>query len=239
MGLFISIEGGEGSGKTEQAITLADRLRGQGYVVIPVHEPGTTQLGQYLREWLKSNRPLSHGTELLLFAAARSELVATVVKPNIAQPNTIILADRYADSTTAYQGYGRQLKLQYVKVINDLATQGVWPDLTILLDVDPEIALKRLAPLQRRMDVEGETTQEEGRLDEEGRRRFEEENMQFHKRVGAGYRKLAKEEPRRWFVADASLPIEHVADVIWKRVSELLASSSSSPRAEPLLRWKT
>ena len=119
--------------------------------------------------------------------------------------NTVIVADRYADSTTAYQGFGRGLNLEQVKSVNQLATQGIWPDLTVLLDLDPRVGLARRKG-----------------LDAPDQRKFEEESLSFHSRVREGYLVLAKQEPDRWFVVDATLPQEEVSNLVWSRVVSLL-----------------
>ena len=143
MGLFISFEGGEGSGKSTQAALLAERLQQAGRRVAHLREPGSTGLGDYLRRWLKSNdRAMTHEAELFLFTAARAELVRRVVKPAL-KDGEVVVCDRYADSTMAYQGYGRGLPLAAVQSANRLAAGGVWPDVTFLLDGDPQALLLR------------------------------------------------------------------------------------------------
>jgi dTMP kinase len=205
VGLFVSFEGGDGCGKTAQIERLRSRIEEKGHQVIAVHEPGTTPLGEFLRTWLKSHRPTSFEAELFLFAAARSELVSSIIMPHLDASNSVIVADRYADSTTAYQGFGRSLDLEQVKSANQLATRGIWPDLTVLLDLDPSVGLARRKG-----------------LDAPDQRKFEEESLSFHSRVREGYLFLAKQEPDRWFVVDAALPQEKVSDLVWSRVVGLL-----------------
>ncbi len=213
MSIFISFEGGEGSGKTTQAEILSGWLRQAGFPTLLVHEPGTTPLGQYLRKWLKREGSMSHEAELFLFAAARAELVAKVINPAL-EEKKIVVADRYADSTVAYQGYGRRLRLKYVRMVNDLATQGATPDLTFFLDCPPERGLER---------------RQASRLDQEGTRRFEEETLKFHRRVREGYLKIASREPERWCIIDATKGPDQISAEIWGRVQGLLAQRASGP----------
>ena len=221
MSLFISFEGGEGTGKTTQAQLLRDRLTEQGYKCLLVHEPGGTPLGERLRPLIKGEISMSCGAELFLFSAARAELVSTVIKPSLKAGITVI-TDRYVDSTTAYQGYGRRLSLEYVQAINALATQQVMPDLTLFLDVKPEDALKRLSPIQVRLSLDESAAEIGGRQDDEGQRKFEEEAIEFHKRVRQGYLKLAKKEPDRWVIVDAVRSKEEVRETIWEKVKTVL-----------------
>ncbi len=207
MSLFISFEGGEGSGKTTQAKLLHDRLVAGGHLTLAVREPGGTELGEYLRTWLKATRkPMTPAAELFLFTAARSEVVRRVIRPAL-ESGAMVIADRYADSTTAYQGYGRRLPLRSVHSANKLATDGLWPHLTMFLDMPPEAALRRTP--------------------EGADRRFEDEDLQFHRRVRDGYLKLAARGPQRWAIIDASQSTEAVADRVWERVSPLLPAESS------------
>ena len=219
MGLFISFEGGEGTGKSTQVQLLSERLKGHGYNVVVVHEPGGTELGDVLRGYLKAvNRTLTPEAELFLFVAARSELVRRMLRPALAE-DQVVLADRYADSTIAYQGYGRRLPLRAVRSANELATDGLWPDLTVLLDLPPEQGLDRarLTPLDQR---------HLGRPDEREERRFEEAGIAFHRRVRAGYLKLAARAPKRWVVVEASGGVEVVAEQVWQRVEQALGMRS-------------
>jgi len=234
MSLFITFEGGEGGGKSTQANILVERLRKEKkWRVIYAEEPGTTLLGKMLKEWLRDrNRSLTlipkdetqlslieqplndnllpdillHAVapraELLAFTIARAQLVEEIIIPNL-KNNNIVICNRYADSTTAYQGYGRGLDLSLIKVTNDVATQGIKPDLTILLDLPPEEGLARKFG-----------TREEDH--------FEKQVLDFHKRVRNGFLTLAKEEPERWLVVDATQPKDKIAGVIWERVSQML-----------------
>ena len=239
MSLFVSFEGGEGSGKTVQAELLTNRLRQAGVPVLPVHEPGLTPLGEYLRSWLKrETRPISPGAEIFMFAAARAELVAKTLKPAMERPGLVVVADRYADSTSAYQGYGRRLRLRDVDAVNRLATQGIMPDVTFLLDCSPEEGLRRTGPAQASMALDPAVSRDAGRIDDEGTRRFEEESLDFHRRVRAGYLKMARREPKRWQIIDATQPAETVGGLVWSRVRDFMANSpaTGSVEANPNLR---
>jgi dTMP kinase len=228
LGLFISFEGGEGSGKSTQAEILATRLESEGFSSTLVREPGTTPLGWYLRDWLKREKRrggnVSHRAELFLFAAARAEFVAKVLKPALQGERRVVIADRYADSTTAYQGYGRRLPLDDIARINRLATQGKTPDLTFLLDCSPVEGLKRVGSLQIRLLGEPTDEANSKRMDREGTSRFEEESLAFHERVRAGYLEVAGREPDRWAVIDATESVDAISDAIWERTQRHLAS---------------
>jgi dTMP kinase len=219
--MFISFEGGEGTGKTTQAQLLRDRLTERGHKCLLVHEPGGTVLAERLRPLIKGEISMSYSAELFLFSAARAELVSTVIKPSL-KAGIIVVTDRYVDSTTAYQGYGRRLSLEQVRAINTIATQQVMPDLTLFMDVEPEDALKRLSPIQVRLSLDESAPQIGGRQDDENQRKFEEEAMEFHMRVRQGYLKLAKEEPDRWVKVDASRSKEDVRETIWEKVKSVL-----------------
>ena len=141
-GVFIAFEGGEGAGKSTQASILHDALRREGYCTTLLREPGSTSLGDYLREYLIGERPVSALAELLLFEASRAQLMTERIEP-LLNNGAVVIADRFAGSTIAYQGYGRGVDLERIGWLNDLATGGLYPDLTILLDIDPPEGLKR------------------------------------------------------------------------------------------------
>jgi dTMP kinase len=224
LSLFISFEGGEGSGKSTQAGALHQALQQAGVSSLLVHEPGTTPLGAFLRDKLKQEiereHALSPSAELFLFAAARAELVANVLKPALDERDAVVIADRYADSTTAYQGYGRLLPLEDIVTINRIATQGLVPDVTFLLDCSPEQGLGRIGsvPLPDSSD-----TTPGSRIDQEGTQRFEKEPLDFHQRVRAGYLRIAENEPGRWHVIDATMAVQEISDAVWKRVEARVA----------------
>ena len=223
MAVFISFEGGEGSGKSTQAEILSSRLRDAGLAVEFVHEPGSTELGWHVRDILKRGLPgesvMSDHAELLLFSAARAELVLKVLRPILSQPNSVVIADRYVDSTTAYQGLGRGIALELVEVVNSLATQGVMPDLTFLLDLPPLDGLTRIGNLQLGFQLDDRVLQADDARAQEGAR-FEDEPLEFHERVRSGYLELAANEPKRFCVIDATLPERRVSEIIWKEVCD-------------------
>jgi dTMP kinase len=203
MSLFVTFEGGEGGGKSVQAKALYRRLSRLEIPVLLTHEPGGTPFGRRIGRRLKwaEDTDISPLTELMLFNAARAQSVAEVIKPALAS-GKVVISDRYADSTTVYQGYGRNLDLTMVKAVNKAATQGLTPDLTVLLDAPVETCFARKGASKRD--------------------RFEQEAEAFHNRVREGYLKLAKEEPGRWLVVDASQSKAKIGEIIWQRVSQLL-----------------
>ena len=202
--MFITFEGCEGCGKTTQAKLLHRRLASLPVDVLLVHEPGGTKLGdrvRYLLKWAKSV-PISPVSELLLFNASRANLVDFVIRPALRQ-RQLVICDRFVDSTMAYQGYGRGLDLGVVLSTCGIATQGLKPDLTVLLDIPVEEGLRRKAG-------------------QSGLDRFEQTDSSFHRRVREGYLKMAHEEPGRWFLVDGTKPKNDIRDTIWKKVAELL-----------------
>ena len=200
--MFISFEGGDGSGKTTQAAALERRLREAGVPVLLVQEPGSTGLGRHLRDWLKRDTSTVPVAELLLFEAARAQLVAELVRPALAAGRTVI-ADRFIDSTLAYQGYGRGLDLSLVRTLNDAATGGLTPDLTVLLDVEAGEAIGRVA----------------ARVGDSDRRKFEDLPIDFHQRVVAGFRELAAAGGHRWLVVRGTRPQSAIAGDVWDAVT--------------------
>ena len=223
MAVFISFEGGEGSGKSTQAEVLAERLANTGVAVEFVHEPGTTELGWQIRDILKRGLPgereFSAEAELLLFSASRAQLVFAALKPLLDRRDTVIVADRYVDSTTAYQGYGRGIPLDQVEVVNEMATQGTMPDLTFLLDLPPVEGLTRIGNLQLGFQFDDSVLHADDVRASEGAR-FEDEPLEFHERVRQGYRELAAKESKRFCVIDAMLPESRVSDLIWDEVCD-------------------
>jgi dTMP kinase len=203
MSLFITFEGGEGCGKSTQARLLYREFQKQDIPAVLIYEPGITRLGGRIRRLLKWSDELSISptAELLLFNTARAQLVEEVIKPVLAR-GTIVVCDRYADSTTAYQGYGRGLELAVVNTANRIGMQGLLPDLTVLMDIPVEAGLTRKS---------------EGSAD-----RFEKEDLDFHRRVREGYLKLAAAEPERWLVIDAMKSKEEIAGIIWDKVSLII-----------------
>lgn len=234
-GLFIVFEGGEGSGKSTQAECLLQRLSEAGRQAVLVREPGTTTLGLYLREYLKSKLPLTLESELLLFAAARAQLVAEEIRPTLEGGITVV-ADRYTGSTVAYQGFGRGIRRDVIDYLNDYVTGGLEPDITFLLDTEPAEGLERVGSPQLQMALMPEDSAGAGRPDVAGHRRFEDQAMTFHNRVRRGYLELAKTVPG-WQTLDARLPIDELADQIWQAVAPLLpeAKSDLAPTAADAL----
>jgi dTMP kinase len=183
--MFITLEGPEGSGKTSHTPYLVEFLREKGYTVFPTREPGGTSIGEQIRDVLHSlkNTEMHPRTETLLYQAARAQFVEQVVRPRLAL-GEIVLSDRYADSTIAYQGYGHQQDLEQVRALVRYATGGLVPDLSVLLDVDVEVGIGRKT-----------RSQEWNRMDAY--------TLEFHQRVRVGYLEMVKQEPERWVVVDA------------------------------------
>ena len=209
MSLFITFEGGEGCGKSTQSKALWERLSQSGVPVELTHEPGGTALGNEIKRLLKTEitTEISSQTELLLFGASRTQLMTEVIMPNLRKGN-VVICDRFADSTTVYQGYGRGIDLSTIKAVNDLATQGIRPDLIILLDIPAEQGLRR----KRNKEID----------------RFESEDIGFHRRIRDGYLKLAAEEPGRWFMIDATMAKARISDIIWERVRQMLSTDKGA-----------
>jgi len=207
LGLFITFEGGEGCGKSSQSRLLLKKLEQQNIPVVLTHEPGGTALGDELRKALKRKRDsfISPQAELFLVAASRAQLVAKLIRPALIE-GKVVICDRFTHSTMVYQGYGRGLDFTAIKMVNNMATMHLDPDLIILLDIPPEQGLARKRSLKDR---------------------FELEDLSFHRRVRDGYLKMAEAEPDRWLVIDASLPKKKVAGIIWARVSQFLPSHPS------------
>ena len=236
MSVLITFEGGDGSGKSTQAALLHKRLADEGHDVLAVHEPGSTSLGDYLRKWLKSEKAdtdsLSPVSELLLFVAARAQLVAEVIKPALSRPDAVVICDRYIDSTVAYQSYGRGLDIGMVNGLNAIALDGAVPDLTLFIDVPPAEALRRVGPPSADDEESGVTVD---RRDEPGNmRRFEEESMAFHERVHRGYVELANEEPERWRVVDGTQPEDEIAREIRALADSVIPSITPESDEEPI-----
>jgi dTMP kinase len=201
--LFISFEGGEGCGKTTQSRLLAQRIKHLAIPCLALREPGGTRLGESVRRWLKekSGSSISAQAELLLFNASRSQLVSEVILPAL-RDGSMVVCDRFADSSLAYQGYGRGLDINSVRQINHFATGGLKPDLVFLLDLSPEVGLGRKA---------GQEAD-----------RFESEELTFHRKVREGFLRLAAAEPERWVIIDAAAPPDRVSNQVWSRVTAAL-----------------
>ncbi len=221
-GLFIVFEGGEGSGKSTQAERLYRRLSAARLPVLLVHEPGATPLGLYLRDYLKSKQPLAPQAELLLFEAARAQLVTDQIRPAL-ERGMAVIADRFFASTIAYQGYGRRMSKAIIDYLNDYATGGLQPDITFLLDIDPEAGLLRVGKPQLQLALEPDSQNAAGRADVEGHRRFEDQPLAFHNRVRRGYLDLAR-SGEGWRILEAHLNQDYLAGQIWDAVEPLLPS---------------
>lgn len=201
-GVLITVEGVEGSGKTTQCRLLAEWLRGLRHRVRETSEPDGSPIGTAVRAIFEQEGvPLTPLTEAFLFMAARQLHVTQVVRPAL-DTGEVVLSDRYADATLAYQGYGRGLDLQTIRELNALATGGVLPDLTLVLDLDPAVGLARLG--MRRLDI------------------FERMDVAFHRRVRQGYLEIAREEKRRVVVLDADRPADRIQADVRKVVADLL-----------------
>lgn len=210
-GAFVTFEGGEGSGKTTQLKLLANHLRAPGNEVVETRDPGGTTIGKEIRTLLLSpeSAPMSVAAELLLYEASRAQLVREVIAPALAR-GAIVLCDRFTDSTLAYQGFGRGLDLNLIRELNQFATEGLAPDLTVLLDLDPAIGLLRCA---RSASTEPSS-----------RDRIEAEPLRFHQRVREGYLALARGEPERIRVIDARLSVAEIETAMHDEFARLTRS---------------
>lgn len=219
MSIFITFEGGEGSGKSTQAEALAKRLQSMGIHVLLTHEPGGTPMGEQIKAWLKGKDAkgkkdsgevnLDPQTELLLFNAARAHLVSQVLKPAL-ENDTVVICDRFYHSTIAYQAHGRGLDLDLVESVIWLATDGLKPNLTILMDIDVQKGLARKKLLDR----------------------FEREEIDFHQRVRQSYLGMAHQDPQHWLVVNASLDEQEVEQLIWDWVGQLLPAMRRMEKTE-------
>jgi dTMP kinase len=208
-GLFISFEGGEGCGKSTQITVLKARLENSGYSVIQTREPGGTALGESIRKLLQHDKAgygMCPEAELCLFAASRAQHVRELIQPALAA-NKIVLCDRFLDSTTVYQGVARAIDSQKVATINQFAIDHTLPDLTLLIDLPPEIGLARVHARSK------------GQLD-----RMEQEAIEFFQAVRQGYLDLAALEAQRFQTLDGNRSIEATAEQIWQIVSPRLPS---------------
>lgn len=214
-GLFITLEGPDGSGKTTQAGLLGDRLKAAGYDVLHSREPGGTPIGMKIRAILldPANQDLMPTAEMLLMFAARAQNVEQWILPALAE-GRIVLSDRFTDSSLVYQGAGRGLGADVVRQVDRIACRGLVPDLTICIDIDTETGLARAHARNR-----DEAGPKESRLDEQ--------EIAFHRKARAAYHQLAVNEPNRVKVIDGDAPREVVADRVWETVTALLAQGSN------------
>ena len=209
--MFITLEGPEGSGKTSHLAPLLQFLKEKGLVVFATREPGGTSIGEQIRQVIHDlkNVEMDPRTETLLYQAARAQIVEQVIRPRLAA-GEVVISDRFADSTIAYQGYGHQQDLKQVRALVNYATGGLMPDLTILLDVDVEVGLQRKT----------QNGSEWNRLDAY--------TVEFHKRVRTGYLQMAKEEPERWKVIDAG----QAWDMVQGELQEVVLGQLSKARGQ-------
>jgi len=204
-GKFITFEGGEGCGKSTHIERLAARLRGDAYPVLIVREPGGTEVGEQIRhilQYSKQSVAMVAETELLLFSASRAQLVREIILPALGK-GSVVLCDRFLDSTTVYQGVGRRIDAQAIAAINAFATDACRPDLTMVIDLDPRTGLER-ARGRELFD------------------RMESQSLEFYERVRQGYLDLAKREPKRVKVVDGAQDVEAVGRQIWDLVKHVL-----------------
>lgn len=210
-GFLITLEGIDGCGKTTQARLLKERLEREAIPHLLTREPGGTAAGEKIRLLLlQKEHSLTDTAEILLYMAARAELVDTVIRPAL-EAGQVVVCDRYLDSTVAYQGYGGQGDRAWIEALNKRVTKGLWPHLTFLFDLSVEEALRRRC---RSGD------------------RIEERALSYHRRVRQGYRAIAEEEPARVILIDATAPAERQHEVVWIKIRELfgLVSKKEAPR---------
>jgi dTMP kinase len=204
--MFITLEGPEGAGKTSHVSPLVEFIRQQGYPVLSTYEPGGTPISDQVRDVLKNmkNKDMHPRTEILLFCSARAQLVEEVIRPGLAK-GYVVIADRYADSTLAYQGYGHGEDLSFLRQLLNYATGSLWPDLTLLLDISAEDGLQRKREQKKDWN------------------RFEDYDLSFHRRVRQGYLELVRSEPQRWHIVDASQSYDEVQEELRRVVLQKLA----------------
>lgn len=208
--MFITFEGPEGSGKSTQITLLSAALQQRGFAVLATREPGGTAIGNQIRDCVHhvGNTNMTAVTEMLLYSASRAQLVHEVIRPAL-RAGKIVLCDRYADSTLAYQGFGRGLDLPTLRQITAFATDELTPELTLLLDIDVERGLARRTAGGEEMN------------------RLDLETIQFHQRVRQGYEELARQEPQRWQRIDADGPVDVVQQAVQTAVFTRLAARTS------------
>jgi dTMP kinase len=208
--MFITIEGPEGGGKTSHIAPLVDFLSESGYAITATREPGGTEIGDQVRAVLTrlENTKMHPRTETLLFLAARAQLVEQCIRPSLSQ-GRVVISDRYADSTLAYQGYGHGNDLEMLRHLLGFATGGLWPDITFLLDIHPEQGLQR-----KRSGGEWN--------------RLDAYTLAFHQRVWQGYHELVQQEPQRWVIIDASQPFDTVQNQLRQEIVQRLSEKAGN-----------
>lgn len=210
-GYFITFEGSEGAGKSIQVEILTSHLHEEGYQIVVTREPGGTRIGEQIRAIThnQDNVDLHPVAEAYLMAAARAQHVTQIIEPAL-ESGKIVVCDRFVDSSVAYQGYGRKLGTDTVVKLNELAVNGATPDITILLNISPEIGTKRRLKSRKASD------------------RLDLQQKDFYDRVSQGYLALAKQNPSRYVVIDAAQSIEHVALEVWNVIKERLAHNDKT-----------
>ena len=213
MSLFITFEGPDGGGKSTQAALLATALQDAGREVLRTREPGGTPIGEQIRTVLHdvANTAMLPSTEILLYSASRAQLVGELIRPALAR-GAVVISDRYATSTLAYQGYGRGLDLDVLRRITEFATGGLRPDLVVCLDLDIAVGLER--KLRDHDAGKGEWN------------RMDQQELDFHQRIRDGYLAMSRQDPERWHIVDATRPVEAVQADVFQRVAELLATTA-------------
>ena len=214
-GSFITFEGMDGCGKTTQMTLLARKLREEGYGVLESYEPGGTPIGTQVRRILldSANQELCPTAELLLYFACRAQNVEQAILPALSE-GKIVLSDRFTDSTLAYQGVGRGLGKEVVLALDAIASRGLVPDLTVLIDIDLETSLSRAH--SRNRELSGKSAFAETRMDDQA--------VEFHRRVHDAYAELAAAEPRRFEVIDGRRAIQAVFEDVWRAVAKRIGS---------------
>lgn len=209
-GLFVTFEGIDGSGKSTQANALLRKAQEEGFNAVLFREPGGTRISEQIRQILLSTKhsEMDPLTEVMLYSAARAQLTVEMIVPGLLE-NDIVICDRYFDSTTAYQGYGRGIDIEFVNALIKETAKKLWPDLTFLVDVNADLADKRSGTI--------------GRPD-----RLEMETKEFKIRVIEGFKEIAKREPERFIILDGNENVDTIADEVWKHISMLLSSKSQS-----------
>jgi dTMP kinase len=208
-GLFITLEGPDGAGKSSQLGPLAEHVRKLGHECVATREPGSTEIGERVRDVVLQGGMREALTDALLFNAARRQHVQEIIRPAL-ESGAVVICDRYADSSMAYQGYGGGVPLDDVQTINFLATSGLSPDRTVLFDLPVEAGLQR-----RAVGAASDFTRFES---------TEQHDVAFHQRVRDGYLEMAAADPARWRVIDAGQPSAEVAEALWQAVRDLIES---------------
>ncbi|QNU67177.1 dTMP kinase [Ruminiclostridium herbifermentans] len=203
-GKFITFEGTDGSGKTTQIKLLEEYLKNKGYEVVLSREPGGTKVSELIRDLIldPANTEIDPLTEMILYAASRAQHIAQIIKPSI-EAGKIVICDRFVDSSYAYQGFGRGIDLRLIADVNRVAIDGISPDITFFLDIDPETAIKR-------------------RINATGADRIEQEKLDFHKRVYEGYKKMSLLFPDRIMTIDAEKPMDEISSQINEYIDTIL-----------------